>query len=339
MASNFSLKDIVVVSKKQAMSRLGKLQIKVDNFQLCHKWLSFPYSVIKKYSQDQGGNQAVLVTYFGFLSLFPLLVAAMSITELSVLRNSHLKTHIIKSLNLYFPLVGQWLQGHIHAQPKAGLALMLSILLTIYGARGVANALQQAMNHIWQVPKSNRASGPKAILRSVAIIFVAGSGFIITGVLSAYGTSNYHHLGLHLVAMLFSLLLTFGILLLIFKLSLSSTIASSKLLVGSILAALGLQLIQSLGGFLITHELKYFSSLYGSIALVFVVLFWIYLQVRILLYATEVDSVRAFGLWPRSFTGFRITEGDKMALKLYVEREAYFNPPSENISVKFKTKQ
>ena len=330
--------NIQVVKPKSAKSAPGKLLSRLDNLQLNNRRFSFIYAVLKKYGDDEGGNQAALVTYYGFLSLFPLLVAALSMTELSALRSAHLRSSVTTALNKYFPLVGHQLESHVHSQGKVGIALGLSLLITIYGAKGVATALRQAMDHIWQVPRAERSTGAKGILRSFAIIVFGGIGFVATGILSSYGSGNSGNIGLQIAAMVLSLIVTFLALLIVFKLSISRFIEARFLLVGSALAAIGLQLVQAGGGFLITHELKHFSSLYGSLALVFVVLFWIYLQVRILFYATEIDTVRKFGLWPRSLTAFRLTQADRKALKLYAEREAMVEEPAEEVNVDFNAR-
>lgn len=336
MASKPQPKNIQVVQPKTAASIWGRLLSKIDNIQLNNHRLGFIYAVLKKYGDDEGGNQAALVTYYGFLSLFPLLVAALSLTELSIFRSTHLKSKVITALNNYFPLVGHQLENNVHSQSKEGLALGVSLLITIYGAKGVAAALRQAMNHIWQVPRAERSSWPKGTIRSLLVILTGGVGFIITGILSSYATGKGGNIGLQIAAMLLSLILTFVALIIVFKLSISRATEARFLVVGSIVAAIGLQIVQAAGGFLITHELKHFSSLYGSLALVFVILFWIYLQVRILFYATEIDSVRKFGLWPRSLTGFRLTAADRKALKLYAKREAMVKPPAEEVNVNFK---
>src|ERR1700746_2080632 len=45
-----------------------------DRLQRRHGVLGFPHAVIKKYGDDAGGRQAALITYYGFLSIFPLLL-------------------------------------------------------------------------------------------------------------------------------------------------------------------------------------------------------------------------------------------------------------------------
>ena len=45
-----------------------------DRLQRQHGMLGFPYAVVKKYGDDEGGRHAALITYYGFLSIFPLLL-------------------------------------------------------------------------------------------------------------------------------------------------------------------------------------------------------------------------------------------------------------------------
>ena len=50
-----------------------------DDYQQRHKWLALPLAVVKKFGDDQGGNLAALVAYYGFFSLFPLLLVFATI--------------------------------------------------------------------------------------------------------------------------------------------------------------------------------------------------------------------------------------------------------------------
>jgi len=50
-----------------------------DRLQREHGVLGFPYAVVKKYGDDEGGRQAALITYYGFLSIFPLLLLGVAV--------------------------------------------------------------------------------------------------------------------------------------------------------------------------------------------------------------------------------------------------------------------
>jgi hypothetical protein len=51
----------------------------LDRFQRRHTWLGFPVAVVYKFIDDQGGYLASLITYYGFLSLFPLMLLLVSV--------------------------------------------------------------------------------------------------------------------------------------------------------------------------------------------------------------------------------------------------------------------
>jgi membrane protein len=50
-----------------------------DGYQQSRKWLAVPMAVVKKFSDDGAGSLAALVAYYGFFSLFPLLLVMTTI--------------------------------------------------------------------------------------------------------------------------------------------------------------------------------------------------------------------------------------------------------------------
>ena len=51
----------------------------VDAFQRRHRAAGFPLAVVYKFVDDQGGYLAALLAYYGFLSLFPLLLLLVTV--------------------------------------------------------------------------------------------------------------------------------------------------------------------------------------------------------------------------------------------------------------------
>ena len=60
------------------MDLIRRLVAAVDDLQQRHRWLAFPFAVVKKFGDDQAGRHAALLAYYGFFSLFPLLLVAGS---------------------------------------------------------------------------------------------------------------------------------------------------------------------------------------------------------------------------------------------------------------------
>jgi uncharacterized BrkB/YihY/UPF0761 family membrane protein len=87
-------------------------------------------------------------------------------------------------------------------------------------------------------------------------------------------------------------------------------------------AAVSLEVLQSVGSLIVTRELQRLDNLYGIFAVVLGLIFWLYLQTQVLLLALEIDSVRAFRLWPRSVRA-PLTPADREAYKLYMRRAEF----------------
>lgn len=283
------------------MKHIDQIVKKLDTIQQRHPTLSFPYAVFKKYSEDDTSSQGALITYYGFLSLFPLLLVTTSVIDILSSGNASLHVKVMKSIGSYFPIIGEQLERNIHSSNKSGIALVVGLVITLYGARGGADAFRGALNHIWQIPKSQRVGFPNGLFKSLSIIIVGGSGLIIAAVLSAYASG----LGHLFVFKILSVLVSFLLLVATFYFLLSTGVTRRDItrkdtLVGAVLSGFGILIMQALGGYIVANQLRSLSSLYGTFAVVLGLLFWIYLQVEIVLYAVEISTVLKYKLWPRS---------------------------------------
>lgn len=308
---------------------------RVDRFQQRHPVLSHPYAVIKKYGDDNGGYQAALITYYGFLSLFPLLLVLVTLLHLWFRDNPTVQADVSKSVGHFFPLLGDQLQTHIHGMRGAGLGLIIGMLFTLYGARGVADALRFALDNMWQVPKSERTGFPKNMLQSWAIMLSGALGFAATVTVSAFSSALGHALWVKILLNIVGFVLVTLVLGLVFWVATSGRVPFKHMMVGATIAALAVQLLLTFGGIVLSHELKSLDSVYGTFAVVLGLLFWIYLLAQILVYAAEADTVRHLNLWPRSLTGGDLqTDADRRAYRLYAKSERYLH--KEDVEVYFE---
>lgn len=314
------------------MNIVTKIIAKFDIYQRQHKAVGFPYAVLKKYGDDQAGHQAALLAYYGFLSIFPLLLVLTTVLRLAVRNDDHLRERIINGATMYFPIVGQDLQNSVHGLGGNGIIMIVGLVLTFLGARGVADVLRTSINHIWQVPHYRRSSFPHAILKSVLILLVGGAGLILAPLISSYAVSvGGHGLLMRLVALVVTVGILFGMFLALVRISLPNRIPSRELWPAAAIASIGLLILQLAGVYLVKHQVKHLSSLYGTFAIVLGLLYWLYLQAQVLMYAVETASVRALALWPRALDQQYLTPEDRKAFQLYARRSRFHK--SEKIEV------
>ena len=79
-------------------------------------------------------------------------------------------------------------------------------------------------------------------------------------------------------------------------------------------AAIGLIVLQIVGGLILARLLKNLDALYSYFAISLGLLFWIYLQAQVVYYSVVIAAVKTQKLWPRSFSGQDLTEYDEKVI-------------------------
>jgi inner membrane protein YhjD len=294
-----------------------------DAFQRRHRWIAIPHATVKKFGDDGGGYLAALMTYYGFLSLFPLLIVATGAAQIIAQGNTELKDKIISGATSYFPAIGESLAASLHTPSRSGIAVFVGLVVAFYGTRGIAGAVQHALHVIWAVPRKKRAGFPFSLIRGLGMVLVAGIGLIVSAILSGYATASSLPSPLRFTLGFVGFIVLFGVFWTVFTYGSSAPNRARANIPGALIAAFGLQLLQAVGGYLITNQLGRYSGLNAQFAVVLVLLFWIYLQAQVFLFSLEFNTVRAFHLYPRALDEHDPTEADMKAHELYAARDSY----------------
>jgi YihY family inner membrane protein len=311
----------------------------VDKWQQRHRATAFGFAVFKKFGDDQGGNLVALITYFAFLSIFPLLLALTSILGLVLAGHPDWQRSIQTSALSEFPIIGDQLREQTSGAhlPHSGWALAVGLIGAILGGRGLANAVQNVMNTVWNVPKVDRPGFPNNQLRTFGILGLLFLGACLTAGASALAGAA-GSLGIHgwpLTALLFALstVIDIGLFWAAFRLATAKVIGTRDLLPGAILSGIAWQLLLALAGIIVNHYLRHAQAVGGLFGVVLGLLAWFGLQATVTVYAVEADVVRARRLWPRSVTQPPLTHADRKMLTDSAEAER--RRPEQEVSVEF----
>jgi membrane protein len=303
---------------------------RLDRFQRSHPVAGFPLGVVYKYADDQGNYLAALMTYYAFLSLFPLLLLASSILGFVLQGNPDLQASILSSALSQFPVIGDQL-GRPGGMTGSTTAVIIGGLGSLYGALGVAQASQHAMNVAWAVPRDQRPNPLLARLRSLLLLATAGVAILVTTLMSALGSSAEAFGaelggGLKLLITLASMVLNAGVFTALFRLATPREQSLTEALPGALTAAVCWQLLQLIGAAYIGHVVKNASVTNGVFALVLGLIAWIYLGAVTMVLGVEVNVVRAAHLYPRALlTPFTdnvdLTAADRAAYAGYAQAQ------------------
>jgi YihY family inner membrane protein len=316
------------------MEPLRRLVRAVDDFQQRHRWLAFPFAVVKKYGDDQAGRHAALLAYYGFFSLFPLLLVAVTVIGFILQGRSDLADRIVDSAAAQFPIIGTSIQKTVAGSRLRGSGLVLAVgaAFALWGGLGVADAAQAAMNGIWNVPRRRYPNFLLRRLRGLAWLVVLGGGLLAASVAAGFAHAAGSALsgvgGVAASAVVNTLLFLVG-----FRVLTVRNIPVRWLLPGAVLAALAWALLQWLGGWYVGRQLTRATNTYGTFALVIGLLSWLYLAATVTLYAAELNAVRARRLWPRSLAPPPLGRADEQVLEDLAKQEE--RRPEQRVEVSF----
>jgi membrane protein len=281
---------------------------RLDAAQQRHSWLGLPIAVGYKFFDDQGGYLAALITYYGFLSLFPLLLLAITILGFVLVHDPTLRDQILTSALVDFPIVGRQVTDDIGGYRGSGVALVFGIVGSLYGGLGVAQAGQNAMNVVWAVPRNRRPNPLQSRVRSLRLLLVLGLGILVTTALSALSASaqSFAHdlngvgVGLRILAFAVAVVANVGLFVLAFRLLTVKPVTVRDVWVGAVVAGLVWQLLEVLGTWVLGHEVKGATEVYGTFGFVLGLVFWIYIEALVVVFCAELNAVLRGGLWPRA---------------------------------------
>ncbi len=285
---------------------------RIDSFQQGHRPLAIGFGVIKKFGDDRAGSLAALIAYYGFLAIFPLLLLLTTVLGFVMDRNSHLRASVLNSALRDFPIVGPQLGQAIHPLQGTAFGLAFGIGGLVWGSLGVTQAAQLAMAEVWNIPGVDRPPFVTRLLRGLGLLALLGGGLVATTVIASVSALG-GGVVTKLAGVALSVALNVALFVLAFRVLTVKKIPTRALLPGAILGGIGWSLLQVLGGYLVGHQLRHASQVYGYFASVLGLVSWIFLAAQLTLYAAEANVVWARRLWPRSIVQPPLTEADKRA--------------------------
>jgi len=314
------------------MNPVERVVRSLDRVQQRNRVAGLVVAVVKKFGDDRGPSLAALLAYYGFLSLFPLLLVFTTI--LGFIGNTDLQRNMVGTALAEFPVFGQQIgKNATHPLTGSGIGLAVGLALLLYGSLGVAHAGQHAMAQIWNVPGVVRPGFFPRLARSVAFFIVLGIGVAVTAGLSGLATLSGRAVLARVGLLLAGAAINVGLYVAVFRVLTPKTAPTQALLPGAVVGGIGYSILLALGTGLIQHQLRHAQALYGQFAFVLGLLGWLYLVAQLSLYAAELNVVRLRRQWPRSIVQPPLTSADERVLRDIARQEE--RRPEQRVGVGF----
>ena len=264
---------------------------------------AFAVAVIKRNGDRRGSMFAALVTFYGLLSVFPLLLLFITFASMILGANSEATTRLINAALADFPVIGDEIAKNIHALAKGNaFALIASALFLLWGALGLTSALQTASHQAWSRPRHEEPNILVRTLRGLSLLGViglsVGAATVLTGISQA-GIFHTSPLVIRLLVLLGTAVVDLVAYYVAMRILSPKEVTGRQLIPGIMVGGLGWLALQNLGGYLIQHQLHRTTAIYGFFAIVLGLIFWLNLGAQLFMYATQINVVRVNRAWPR----------------------------------------
>jgi membrane protein len=310
---------------------------RIDVWQRRHRWPAFVVAIFKKFGEDRASSLAALIAYYAFLSLFPLLLAFVSVLGFVLEDDPQLQEDVVDSTLARIPVIGAQLGDDVQPLTGSTVALAIGLAGALWAGLGVMLALGRAFDEIWDVPRLEQRGPLAARVRAVIMLVIVACALVAAAVAGGLAVAGRIGPAAERVAALgAALLVNAAVLLAAFWLLTARPRRVADLLPGVLLAAVGSLALQAAGSWYVSRAIDGAGDTYGTFALVIGLLSWFWLMSHLLLLAAEVNVVRLRRLWPRSLTG-DLEPADRVTMRRFAA--AVQQDPRQVVSVTFSDEE
>ena len=235
------------------------------------------------------GRNAAVLAYYGFLTLFPLLLAGTTILGFVLEDDPELQADIVDSALSRIPVIGADLEPGSTIEGN-WWALVIGLGVAIWGSLKAFVAVQGALDDIWEIPVDDRASG--AIQRLKALIGIAVIGFGQFGAVALaalVAEASLPQFG-RILLLLGGFVLNMVVVGTMYRYLTTRSVSWDMVWPGALFTGALYTVLQFLGTRIVTNTLNDAESVYGTFAATLALLSWLSLHALISLVGAELNA-------------------------------------------------
>jgi membrane protein len=238
------------------------------------------------------GRNASLLAFFSFLSIFPLMLAAVTILGFVLEGNEELQQKIVDSAASEIPVLGQSLADDPEAINGSVVALVIGLGAALWSGTKAFVGLQSALDDSWEIPVDDRDGLPvqraKALL-GVAIIAASQIGsLVIAGMVNAAGFPAISNVALILATVTVNI----AVIAAMYRFLTSYEATWGDVWLGAVIAGVVFTVLQNFGTAIVKRLAGDSNQAQGTISTVLALITWLGLIGITVIMCAELNAAR-----------------------------------------------
>ncbi len=240
--------------------------------------------------RHQSGRNASLLSFFFFLSIFPLLLVATTILGFVLQDNEDLQQRIVEGALDHIPVLGQQLANDPTSLDGSVWVLILGLLTALWSATKAFVGFQVAQDDIWEIPIDDRE--PMPVQRGRALLGVAIIGVSQIGSLALTALVNAADLAAisRILLLLAGLVINIVIIAFMYRLLTAASPTWRDVWPGAVAAGIAFSVLQYFGSGIVQRITENAGDTYGQFALVLGLVTWLGFLAISALMAAELNA-------------------------------------------------
>jgi YihY family inner membrane protein len=245
------------------------------------------------FRRHQSGRNASVLAYWGFLSVFPLLLAATTILGFVLEGDEELRADIVDSALSQIPVVGSTIEENAGALDGNTWALVIGLVTALWASTRAFLGVQAAFDDVWEVDVDDRANAAVKRLRALIGLLAIGLAQIGTVVLSALAGAAEIPAISRVLIVAGALVINFAVVVTMYRYLTAADVTWAMLWPGASFAGVLFTVLQFVGTVYVSRMIADASDIYGAFASMLALMSWFSLHALVSLYGLELNAALA----------------------------------------------
>ncbi len=255
-----------------------------------HRAIDVGVDTLDGWRRHISGRNASVLAFFGFLSIFPLLLAATTILAFVLQDNQELQQRIIDGALADIPVLGAELENDPAALDGSVWVLIIGLATALWSATKAFVSLQGALDDVWEIDVDRRDAmheqRGKALL---GLVFIGGAqiaGLTVGAILDGLGLP----LGGRILLALATLAINVVLVAVMYRYLTAANTTWRDVGPGAVTAGVAATLLQQFGSMIVVRISTNASDTYGQFALVLGIVTWLSLLAIATIMSAEFNA-------------------------------------------------